>query len=584
MSQAAKSTAASTPFTQFTSPAHQAPKDFQRLGLLGELPRFDAEWNNNVAGWTEAAIIGDPWSNLNDAPRQNYYNPLVSGMGTGVTTVISWVPFPNRLITYLTNSNSASLPQLGRSLTMDEVMALADAGEITINGKKLLLYDPTGKGTLLQLPKLRCPDIDWTGPLGDFSPPGPRGWLDEYCEWSITYDPSGEMRSVMFTCENPAYYLTLWQVDPKAVLGLYQAYIDPNVAINDLYLRYEADTPTGKAGDVVMDTTTGRPAYNPVNKWNAGTVRIPGQSGGAMHLTSPPNTLSAEIYLAAAATIQRDIEIRNPQSLICCAEYGQNFRNSDPLIGFSANRASVGQLITLTDPVGLYIQQPQNFANWRGPQGQDVGQYWTITRGTAGTGPNGSDQILQAVFEIPASANFSINEVTINGQKITHVGVIAKQMQIALSATLMAPSGPLQPPMSCVADRTSGLQPWPVQMVPIDLFYGLSSTDLPAYLVRGSVTRYALIVQGADPNTTPQDARIEFADPGITVNVVAFLPDASAIPGQTNGGGTQGYILDVTVPVTTAPGRMQLRVLNPAEAANPSASDHPWESGLAVVV
>lgn len=196
----------STPFTRFTSPAQQAPKDFALVDKSGELETFNVAWNNNVAGWTEAAIIGNPWSNLNDAPRDQYYNPLERGMGTQGDAVITWTPFPNRLIAYLTDPNSAKLPQLGAPLSMDQVMALADDGQITINGKTLLLYDPAGKGTLLQLPKTRCPNINWTGPLGDFSPSGPRGWLDEYCEWSVTYDTDTKraMRSVMFTCENPA--------------------------------------------------------------------------------------------------------------------------------------------------------------------------------------------------------------------------------------------------------------------------------------------------------------------------------------------------------------------------------------------
>lgn len=49
------------------------------------------------------SIIGNPWSNLNDTPRDNYYDPLVEGMGEATAAVISWPPFPNRLIQFLTN-------------------------------------------------------------------------------------------------------------------------------------------------------------------------------------------------------------------------------------------------------------------------------------------------------------------------------------------------------------------------------------------------------------------------------------------------------------------------------------------------
>ncbi len=64
----------STPFTQFTSPAEQAPKDYNKLGLENQLPTFETDWNNNVTGWTQMSVIGNPWSNLNDAPRSGYYN------------------------------------------------------------------------------------------------------------------------------------------------------------------------------------------------------------------------------------------------------------------------------------------------------------------------------------------------------------------------------------------------------------------------------------------------------------------------------------------------------------------------------
>jgi hypothetical protein len=76
---------------------------------------------------------------------------------------------------------------------------------------------------------------------------------------------------------------------------------------------------------------------------------------------------------------------------------------------------------------------------------------------------------------------------------------------------------------------------------------------------------------------------VQFSNPGVTAVVTKFLPDASAIPGQTNSGGTQGYLLTITVSPTAAPGLVTVRALNPGEADNPSAAQHPWESGLALV-
>jgi len=572
----------STPFTRFSPPANQAQKDYQKLGLEQQQAQFDTDWSNNLAGWTEAAIIGNPWTGLYDAPRTGYFNPLISGFGDAPPAVIDWTPFPNRLITYLTQADSAKNPQLGgKPLTMDQVMQLADTGEIDINGTPLKLYDPLGSNTL-QLPSIRCPQIDWTGPYAAFTPSGPRGWLDEYCEWSITLDANGNMRSVMFTCENPAYYLTMWRIDPKAVLGLYRAYIDSAVQLEDLYLRYPVDQPTGKQGEPVIDPTTGLPAYDVTNKWNSGTARKPGQFGGALHLTSAPNTLSAEIYLAGASTIQRsDDSSENPQTLICCAKYGRNYRNSDPHIGFVANGIAYGNRISLTDPVGLYLQQPKNFSKWKDPQGNSVSQYWQITRGTAGTGPLGSDQILHAVFEVPEKAGFSINDITIDGQKITHVGVIANQMKVALSASPLDAIKPVIQP--CVTDRSTGLQPCPVQLLPLSLFYGLSPSDLPAWLAPSSSNQFILLVQGSDAATTAANARIQFSNPGVKAQVIEFQTNATPIAGTTDNSGTQGYIITITVAANAPPGLVQLRVLNPDEPANPSDTDHPWASALAIV-
>ncbi|GAB7531921.1 hypothetical protein PS3A_43350 [Pseudomonas sp. 3A(2025)] len=564
----------STPFKQFTSPAEQAPKDYQQLGLEQELAQFNTDWNNNLAGWTEAAITGNPWTGLYDAPRSGYYDPLVSGFGD-TTQVIDWTPFPNRLIAYLTQPGSAANPQLAaKPLTQNQVMALADSGKIEINGTTVTLYNPQDNETLLTLPTIRCPQIDWNGPYKAFSPYGPRGWLDEYCEWSITRDTNGNMRSIMFTCENPAYYLTMWRINPQAVLGLYRAYVDEAVHIEDLYLRYESDQPTGNKGEPVIDPTTGLPAYDVTNKWNSGTARVPGQYGGALHLTSGPNTLSAEIYLAGAATIQRsDASSTNAQTLICCAKYGQNYRNSDPHIGFIANTLAASNNISLTNPVGLYLQQPKSFANWKGPQGQDVSQYWKITRGTAGTGPDNSDQILHAVFEVPESAGFSINDITVDGKKIEYVGVIANQMKVALSATALDVISPAI--QNCVTDRSTGLQPAPSQLLPLDLFYGQSLSDLPASLTPGSSHQFVLLVSGAQADTTATNARIQFSNPGVTAQVSAFLKDA--------GAGSQGYVMNITVAADAAPGRVQVRALNPDESANPTDAEHPWASALAVV-
>ena len=581
----------------FNTPALQGPTDYKLAGQSSAaLTQFLQAWNDNLSQWTAMSIIGNPWSNENDAPRAWYFNPVTTGWPASQPVPIHWTPFPNRLPTFFSNPSIVQGKQLSKALSPGQLYQLADTNSITVGGQTFVLYSPNPNApNVLQIPATKCPNIDWSGEYIGFTPNGPRGWLDEYCEWSITWannQPGTVMQSVMFTCENPAYWLTMWNQDPNVVLQLYRLFIDSAVQLSDLYLYYPAGSP--QAGQVVVDPTTGNAAYNPTNKWNAGTLRLPGVSGGAMHLTSPPNTLSAEVYLAAASTIQRQgVSPTNPQALICCAQYGQSFRNSDPTIGASGNRAAATNLITLADPVGLYIQTP-NWSLFKTPDGTPASDFWTVQRGSPDPAqrPN-MDSILQAVFEVPASKGYTMRDIQVtdpitgNSSPLLWAGQIAKAMQIALRVQLMSPgpSTPPNTPMSCVASQPdSSLQPWPAQFVPGTLFYGNSPTDLPSRLAAGTTVSMALVVQGAAQGTTTAHARVQFDNPGVTAQVTDFIPNAGAIPGLTNAGGTQAFLLNVIIAPNAAPGPLGIRALNPYESANPPVTQHPYEQGLGMVV
>lgn len=577
----------------YNTPALQGPKDLTDIGREDALPDLLGAWDAHLIGWTRMGIIGNPWSNQFDAPRDWYFDPTQSGWPKGDAIAIDWSPFPNRLTTFFQSDQVTHGGQLNQALSDSQLFELADHGQIALNGTTWKLWDADAKApNILKTPATKCPDIDWQGEWVAFSPPGPRGWLDEYCEWSIAYNDSqaSSIHSVMFTCENPAYWLSLWRIDPKIVLALYQRYIDPAVALDDLYLRYSADTPTGKKGEAVVDPTTGHPAYDPTNQWNRGTLRVPGKQGGAMHLTSPPNTLGAEVYLAAASSILRQSATpANPQALICCSRYGQNFRNSDPHIGAQGNAVVGGQkqCISLADPVGLYIQTP-NWDLFETPDGTSASAFWKVTRGSTGQGSsaNDKDSILQAVFEVPADRGYGIGDIKINGQPIRHAGQIAKTFKIALRVSAMPPDAQTPPnkPQPCVKPQVEArMQPWPVQMVPQALFYGLSASDLPGLLQPGTSNLFMLVVQGVSQDTTADNARIQFDRAGVSAQVVKYLPDASAIPGQTDGGGTQGYLLKISVDAGAQPGAIGIRALNPGEAGNASSEEHPFETGLGMV-
>ena len=327
---------------RFTTPA--CNNDFPNDPAAYE--RLAQQWSQNVDGFTNQAIAGNPWNSLYSAAQTGYYNPTLTSIPAGSFAVdVAWIAFPNRLVQYIGQNQ---LPPNPYNLPQDTLYQLADSGDLQ----------------KYQIPQTRCPQADWTGALEAFGPYGPRGWLDEYCEFSVARNTAGKIVRIDFTCENPEYFQTLWRVDPQRVADVFSAALSAGapasqqvkVSVADLQLL---DPTSGKP---VIDPQTGQPAYNPLNKWNSGTVAVrTGNaaqfSGGAMHLTATPNTLQTELGLGAGATVQRSQGNTDPQALICCGQYGQNYRNSDPHIGQTINLAvGAGYNISLADPPGLYIQ------------------------------------------------------------------------------------------------------------------------------------------------------------------------------------------------------------------------------------
>jgi hypothetical protein len=374
---------------------------------------------------------------------------------------------------------------------------------------------------------------------------------------------SGDQQNhrVMFTCENPDYWFTLWQVDPATVLKIYQKTISPNVQLSDLYL-------TDAHGHPVINPLTRQPAYNPINKWNAGPVTNPGVSGGAMHLTSPPNTLGAEVYLAAAATLLRNVSTYDPQSMICCSRYGQPFRNSDPHIGFSANTLTKqGFTISLSDPVGLYIQEP-DWSTYATPDKTPASEFWTVTRG------NGPNQILHAVFAVPPGKGYTVGDITINGKPIVWGGQIPQTFQIRLMATGFP--GTALPPQQTQACQGGLADPAPqaVILIPNNLLNAYNelytiggqvtnSPVLPAPVLRQGHTA-DLALQCTDVAVNPA---ISFGD-GITVTITtAHQPgNAAGSARAASHLATRTFQLTIAVAPDAAPGQRSITVTNPDQA------------------
>ena len=513
-------------------------------------------WNWNLINDTLTSIVGDPWNVLNDFNRYFYFNPVTTTIPPSAKAVpIQWVAFPNRLLWYFAQSGSPGNPF---QLSAQAVLELGDNGKIQGN--------PQFATGFPAVPSSACPQINWKSNPSTwrtFGPPGPRGWQDEYCEWSVTRDPaSNKITSVMFTCENPDYWFTLWQVDPNTVLKIYQQVISPSVQISDLYLL-DAN------GNPVINPLTGYAAYNPLNKWNSGTVTTPGVSGGAMHLTSPPNTLGAEVYLAAAATLQRNVSTYDAQNMICCSKYGQPFRNSDPHIGFTANQlAKAGLTISLANPVGLYIQEPQ-WGAYQTPDGTPAQNFWTVVR------RNSPNQILHAVFAVPANKGYTVSDIKINGQPILWGGQIPQTFQIQLMATGFA--GSSLPPQKSQACQQNAPNPPPQAIILID--NGLLNAYNALYTIGGNVTNSPVlppptIQQGQTVNLALQcsdvavNPAISFGD-GITVTITSADDSGAALAGdrEADSLSTRTFQLTITVGAAATLGQRSLTVTNPGQTA-----------------
>ncbi|AJC53566.1 hypothetical protein [Streptomyces sp. 769] len=305
-------------------------------------------WNNFISDSVEQAIKGPDSSKvLNDSPRSQFYDLTKTGTAADAQqATVSWTAFPRRI----------------------KVSSLSDAQR-------------------------------WQ--RADAS----RDVQDEYCEWSITRDPtSGKITKVMFTCEGPEYWNLLAQSDPAKVLQLYQTHISPDVKHGDLF---------GATG-----------TYQPRNRWNDSTTH------GAMHLVQVNNTLGAEIELAAAATIVRVIngsELTTEPDLVQCSQYGEPERNSDPHIGGAVNALARQKAdISLADPVGLYFDDLKT-DGWVTPDGSDPKGYWTRQRGDA-------VHPVRFVYEVPQSKGFTVGDITINGSPIQYGAQIADYISIKLTA------------------------------------------------------------------------------------------------------------------------------------------------------
>lgn len=537
---------------------------------------LDEGWNTSADGWTEQCILGNPWTVLYASNQNFYFNPLKTDISGHAQLRVAWTAFPNRINYYY--------PQYSQNQRWE----LADTGNIQgVN--------------LPEIPTMSAVCASQTTPTYPYPPYGPRGWLDEYCEWSVKRRSSdNKITRIDFTCENPEYWHHLWAVDQQRALEIYRSTLgNPNIQLGDLQLRYN--------GNLVIDPSTGQPAYNPLNKWNSGTVTTD-SSGGAMHLTATPNTLQTELGLAGAATVQRQIGNSNASQLICCSDYGQIHRNSDPTIGQATNQAvGAGNRVSLADPIGLYIQMPdfsgyQLFSDPNLPPGATVEDCWQIVRGSLNLEgfPSNYNFILHAVFAIPqswidAGVTKTIGDITILGNPINWGAQVAETFQVALNPMGLSTTDVPQK-FPCLADAPEP-KAQPLQVMFASLWDAYYNTNVPnprnvsMNLASNSTVdaprvriyqQYSMVLTASPLQAGPsgQLPTIEFLLPGsnspdpyiqVTVTSTSIENVEYAVPGNTSPGEVQLLRFEVSVLDGAQLGRRDIRVTNYGQSAAQAA-------------
>ena len=254
---------------------------------------------------------------------------------------------------------------------------------------------------------------------GQRAPVTGRGVQDEYLEWYVTRDAAGNVLMIDFTTETQEYWSSLYSFSQDLAARKYSQILGTNVAVADI-------------------STNNR--YDPYNDFNV--------TKGIVHLIQINNTLGAELDIAAQSTLPRTDASGNPTTDVvscshCTNDYGlgEPGRNSDPTIASKvAQAAQNGCLLTVPDPVGLYIVRFDGGAI-TGPLGVSVGSCWQVIRG---------NPTVRGRFTVPAG--HVLGDFSVAGIALRHPSQIAENIFVGLTAATGAANAVQRPgPRDCAA-------------------------------------------------------------------------------------------------------------------------------------
>src|SRR5262249_26202756 len=119
----------------------------------------------------------------------------------------------------------------------------------------------------------------------------------------------------------------------------------------------------------------------------------------------------------------------DPHRLICCAAFGGVNRSSDPKIGGGVfSFASQELSVALANPVGLYMQTFQ-LPGLRDPNGTPIVNALTFPRQSK----NGQN-VLRAELAPPQGATYTLDQCTLNGERLLYGGQVARHITMSLFA------------------------------------------------------------------------------------------------------------------------------------------------------
>lgn len=226
---------------------------------------------------------------------------------------------------------------------------------------------------------------------------------NEYFEWYVNRNAAGKITKVTFVTELPEYYDQLWRHDRSAVVNIYRNLVSPAVQ--------EADLHSG--GN-----------YNKFNRWNT--------TDGIVHYIQGINTLGAAIGLCRDSVTART---RGNDNFDITVDFSNAPTSVDPRASYDVNMlARKGLMVTLADPVGIYIADWDN-SGIAQPNGTPApNTWWRVIRGSA-------SRIVRLEYKVPSGMGFVVGDLTLGGRKIEYGGQLAEQITVVLHGLAATRSG-----------------------------------------------------------------------------------------------------------------------------------------------